>query len=124
MGEAQQSTSPQRVYEKRGERLRRDLRASLLDGASFGGMVGFGETFLPAFALAVGLSEMVAGVVSSAPLVAGGLMQLVSPVAVRLMHSHRKWVVLCAAVQAFAFLPLVMAALCGSIGPVDLLSIS
>ncbi|MDG2180770.1 MAG: hypothetical protein P8L78_03690 [Mariniblastus sp.] len=35
--------------EKRGKLLRRALRASLLDGAAFGGMVGFGETYLPAF---------------------------------------------------------------------------
>ena len=97
--------------------LRRDLRASLLDGTAFGGMVGFGETYLPAFALAVGLGEMVAGAVSSLPLIAGGLMQLVSPTAVRLLRSHRSWVVLCASVQSLTFLPLVIAASTGSIAP-------
>ena len=110
--------------DKRGKRLRRDLRASLLDGTAFGGMVGFGETYLPAFALAIGLGEMVAGMVSSVPLLAGGLMQLVSPLAVRLMRSHRRWVVLCAAAQALTFLPLVIAALSGSIGPATLLGIA
>ena len=97
----QVETLAQAAHDKtRTERLRRDLRASLLDGAAFGGMVGFGETYLPAFALAVGLGEMAAGMVSSVPLVAGGLMQLASPMAVRLLRSHRRWVVTCAIIQA------------------------
>lgn len=75
---------------QQGKRLRCDLRASLLDGAAFGGMVGFGETYLPAFVLASDLGEMVAGMVGSVPLVAGGLMQLASPMAVRLLRSHRR----------------------------------
>lgn len=104
--------------------MRCDLRASILDGVAFGGMVGFGETYLPAFALAVGLGEMVSGMVSSVPLVAGGLMQLASPMAVRLLRSHRRWVVACALVQAAAFLPLVLAALQGSISTTSLLLIA
>lgn len=103
--------------------IRRDLRASVFDGAAFGGMVGFGETYLPVFALAIGLGEMVAGMVGSVPLVAGGLMQLISPMAVRLLRSHRRWVVLCATVQALSFAPLVLAARRGSIGPAALLGI-
>lgn len=102
--------------------LRRNLRASLLDGAAFGGMVGFGETYLPAFVLAAGLGELTAGMVSSVPLVAGGIMQLASPLAVRWLRSHRRWVVLCAVVQAASFIPLVLAAIYGSIGEVAVLA--
>ncbi len=79
-------------------------------------MVGFGETYFPAFALAVGLGEMSAGFVSSVPLVAGGLMQLASPTAVRLLGSHRRWVVTCALIQAVSFVPLLIAALTDSLG--------
>lgn len=109
---------------ERHARLRSDLRASTLDGAAFGGMVGFGETYLPAFALAVGLGEMVSGMVSSVPLVAGGLMQLASPMAVRLLRSHRRWVVICAVVQALTFIPLVIAALVGAISTTALLLVT
>ena len=35
--------------------LRRDLRAMLGDGVSFSVMVGVGESYLPAFALALGM---------------------------------------------------------------------
>lgn len=108
---------------RRGQ-LRRELRFSLVDGAAFGGMVGIGETYLPAFALAVGLGEMAAGMVSSLPLVAGGLMQLASPMAVRLLRSHRRWVVVCAIVQALTFLPLLAAALTGSISTATLLFVA
>ena len=107
-----------------GKRLRSDLRASVLDGAAFGGMVGFGETYFPAFALAVGLGEMAAGMVSSVPLVAGGLMQLASPLAVRLLRSHRRWVVVCAVIQALSFLPLLIAALAETISTTTLLAVA
>ncbi|WP_182870744.1 MFS transporter [Rhodopirellula sp. JC639] len=104
-----------------GRRLRGDLSASMIDGAAFGGMVGFGETYIAAFALAVGLGEMSAGMVSSLPLIAGGLMQLTSPTAIRVLKSHKRWVVLCAFLQASTFIPLLIAALLGSIDAVTLL---
>ncbi|MCO6457017.1 MAG: MFS transporter [Pirellulaceae bacterium] len=95
--------------------MRRDLNCSLGDGAAFGGMVGFGETYFAAFVLAVGLGELTAGLVSSVPLIAGGLMQTVSPLAVRSLRSHKRWVVLCASIQALVFVPFVWAALSGRI---------
>ncbi|MCA9262434.1 MAG: MFS transporter [Planctomycetales bacterium] len=105
-------------------RLRQDLRASIVEGAAYGGMVGCGETYLPAFALAMGLGEMTAGMVSSVPLLAGGLMQMASPAAVRLLKSHRRWVVLCAAIQALSFLPLLWAACWGTISATGLLAVA
>lgn len=110
--------------ENGSRRLRGDLRASLIDGAAFGGMVGFGETYLAAFVLAIGLGELVAGMVSSLPLLAGGLMQLISPRAVRLLGSHRRWVVLCAVIQSATFIPLVYAAWIGSISTTSALVVA
>ena len=71
-------------------------------------MVGLGETYLPAFALAVGLGELVAGLVASVPLLAGGVLQTVSPWGIRRLGSHKRWVVLCATVQSLTFLPLLL----------------
>lgn len=102
--------------------LRRNLRASVADATAFGGMVGLGETYLPTFALAAGLGELMAGLVGSLPLVAGGIMQMMSPWAIRKLQSHKRWVVLCAGVQSLTFLPLLFAAMAGSIsGPAVLL---
>ncbi len=101
--------------------LRRDLRASLGDGIGWGGMVGFGETYLPAFALAVGLGELTAGLVASVPLLAGGIMQTVTPTGIRLLKSHKRWVLCGATIQGLAFLPLLLAAWRGWISAAGLL---
>lgn len=96
-------------------RQRRDLRAIVADGAAFSLMVGAGETYLPAFVLAAGLGELAAGLITTVPLVAGGLLQLVSPWAIRRLGSHRRWVVLCAFCQAISFLPMAAAAWAGTV---------
>jgi len=104
----------ERSWSRAGQ-LRHDLRSSLGDAAGSGMMVGTGETYLPAFALAAGLGEVLAGLIASLPQLAGGIMQLVSPHGVRLSRSHRKWVVTCAAVQGLAFVPLALAAWYGGV---------
>jgi MFS family permease len=91
------------------------LRASTGDGAAFGVMVGVGETYLGAFALAVGLGEVSAGLISSVPLLAGGITQLISLRGVRWLGSEKHWIVFGAIIQALTFIPLVVAALYGSI---------
>lgn len=90
----------------RRRRLRKDLRASAIDGGMFNLMVGFGETYLPAFVLAMGLGEIAAGMVVSIPLLVGATLQLISPWAVGRLGSYRTWVTICAATQGLAFLPL------------------
>lgn len=97
------------------KRLRTDLRASTIDGVAFSATVGAGETYLPAFLLAVGSGEVVSGLVATVPLLAGAALQLVSPVAVRRLGSLRLWVTLCAGVQTVSFVPLIAAALMGRI---------
>lgn len=90
--------------------LRRDLRAMLGDGVAFSVMVGVGESYLPAFALALGHGDVVSGLVATVPMLAGALLQLASPAAVGVLDSHRRWIVLCASLQALCFVPLVVSA--------------
>ena len=87
-------------------------------------MVGLGETYLSAFVLAVGLDELTSGLVASVPLVVGGLMQTVSPRAIRMLGSHKRWVVICAFLQAMTFIPLVIAACRGAISSAAVLVIA
>ena len=93
--------------------LRTDLRAIMGEGAAFNAMVGVGENYLPAFALAMGLGQVAAGLITTIPLMVGAVLQLISPWAVRRLRSHRRWVFLCAAVQAGSFLPLCLGAVLG-----------
>ncbi len=95
-----------------------------MDGAAFGGMVGLGETYIAAFALAVGMSEVAAGLVASLPMVVGGAIQLVSLRAVRWIGSEKRWILLGASVQAMAFVPLVYAAITGTVSLLGLLLIA
>lgn len=100
--------------------LTRNLRLSVADAAFYSVMVGVGECYFSAFSLAVGCSNTVAGWIVTFPLLAGAALQLISPWAIRRLGSHRQWVVGCSLVQACCFVPLIIAAVAGSI-PVWLL---
>jgi MFS family permease len=104
--------------------LRRDLALVHTDAIAASVMIGTGETYIAAFALALGLGDIVAGYVASGPLLAGAVLQLVSPWGVRRFGSHRRWVVLCAALQAASFVPLTIAALVGKLSAFGLLAIA
>ncbi len=104
--------------------LRRDLAFVHADAIASSVMVGLGETYIAAFALALGLGDIVAGYVASGPLLAGAVLQLISPWGVRRFGSHRRWVVTCALLQAVSFVPLVVAALVGSLSTASLLAIT
>ena len=95
----------------RAETLRSDLRQMTADGVFYSLMVGLGEVYIPAFALALGHGAAVAGLLATLPLLAGACFQLVTPVAVRRLRSYRRWVVACACLQGLCFLPLAASAL-------------
>lgn len=103
--------------DERHPNLRRDLRSMMADGAAYSLMVGIGETYVPAFALALGLGEVAAGLIATLPMLAGGLLQLISPWAVRQLGSHRRWVVACAACQALSLLWMLGLALAADVSP-------
>jgi MFS family permease len=94
-------------------RLERELSLMTREAVAFSAMVGLGETYVPAFALAVGLGDVTAGLVATLPVVAGGIFQLVTPWGVARLASYRRWVVACAVGQALSFVPLVAGALLG-----------
>lgn len=94
---------------------RRDLRSMTRDGVFFSVMVGIGETYLPAFVLAAGLGEVAAGLITTLPLLAGAVLQLLAPRGVKWLGSPRLWVAGSAALQGLCFLPLIIAACSGGI---------
>jgi MFS family permease len=84
------------------------------DGVAASVMVGIGETYLPAFVLAISSSQVACGLVSTVPMVLGAVLQLCAPMAIRQLGSYRRWVVLAAVAQALGFVPLLLAAIVGS----------
>jgi MFS family permease len=87
------------------------MRLSFGDAAGFGAMVGAAETYLPAFGLALGMSAVGAGLLASVPLLVGGVLQLVAPRAIARVRSMRGWVASATAIQALAFVPLIIMAI-------------
>jgi len=94
---------------------RNDLRMIVGDGCAHSTMVGLGESYLPAFVLAMGMGQVASGLITTLPLMGGAILQLISPAAVHYFVSHRKWVVTCAALQAVSFVPMAAAAWYGSL---------
>ena len=87
------------------------MRASIGDAAAYSVMVGIGESYFAAFALALGTGETFAGLIATLPMLAGASLQLATPWALRRFRSYRTWVVLCASLQATALLLMPIAAL-------------
>jgi len=96
----------------------------MVDGAAFSVNVGIGEAYLPAFLLACGGSDLLAGLVAAVPLVVGATLQLLSPIGVRLAGTLRRWVVGCAVVQGLSFVPLALAALGGQVPMLPIFAIA
>jgi len=94
--------------------LRRDLRLVLAEGVAFSIMVGGGESYLAAFVLALGLGEVASGLIATVPLLAGGILQMLTPYGVARVGSRRRWAVICAAWQAASFVPLIVGGLRGT----------
>ena len=95
---------------ERAATLRRNLRLLTADGALWSVMTGTGEWQFVLFALAIGLSEVRAGLVSTVPLFIGSILQLITPWGVRRTGSIRRWVWVCAGFQGCTLLPLAVGA--------------
>lgn len=109
------SSAENKTTFRRSDALRPNLKASVYDAGAFGLMVGAGEAYIPAFALAIGLGEVVSGVTSSVPVLFGGILQLLSVYALPRIGSYKRWIVTGVALQALVFVPLICIALIGTI---------
>lgn len=105
------SLSPPAPHHAPRRSPRKDLAASTGDAIGYSLMVGMGETYFAAFALALGTGQTFAGLISTLPQLGGATLQLITPWAVRRLGSYRRWVVLAVSVQAASLLLLPIAAL-------------
>ena len=87
--------------------VRKDLKYSLFESFLSSAMIGAGETFLPAFALALGASAVTAGILGAVPFLIGSTLQLAAPRVLAKVGCYRACVAWLAALQAFSFIPFV-----------------
>ncbi|MDZ4660565.1 MAG: MFS transporter [Pseudomonadota bacterium] len=81
-----------------------NLKACTTDGIFYSAMVGFGETYFIAFALATGATDTFAGLISVVPMLLGSLFQLIVPWGVKSLRSYRIWVCVCTGIQSLSLL--------------------
>lgn len=89
--------------------LRKSLQASTIDGTAHAAMVGFGETYFPAFALVLGASPFQVGLLATLPILVGACFQILTP---RLagVTGCKQWVVVSAVLQSLTFIPIALSA--------------
>ncbi len=93
--------------------LRNDLRACTGDGVTYSFMVGTGETYFAAFALALGSSEKASGLLAAVPPLIGATLQLFAPALAARSKSPSRWIRGCAWLQVASFIPMIIGALLG-----------
>ncbi len=91
------------------------LRFNIRDAIFYSLMVGFGEVYFSAYSLALGHSVFFAGMLTTAPLIFGGALQLLSPQIYHWIGSHKKIVVIGVLFQALCFAPLAIGAFFGKL---------
>ena len=111
--EGEQEAAPGAVPAAEARSLRADLRIIWVDGLAWALMVGMGELYIAAFAVALGLGETVSGLATTVPLLLGASVQLLTPRLLRIAGSQRRFVSICALLQAASFVPMIVCAVAG-----------
>jgi MFS family permease len=90
------------------DRIKKSLRYSILDGAFYSAMVGFGESFFPVFAVFMKASNIQIGLLDALPKSLGSLSQLLSNRFVRLFNSRKKFVATSALLEGLMYMPIIL----------------
>jgi MFS family permease len=98
----------------RDELVRKSLKYSILDGSFAASMIGFGESFFPAYAVFLKANNIQFGLLTSLPLLLGSLVQLLSHGLLRHFHSRKKLVSSMALSQGIMYLPVILVFFLGS----------
>jgi len=89
-------------------RVARTLRYSIGDGLGNSVMVGAAETFFIPYAIFIGASDVVLGLLVALPILLGSLSQIFSEKLLDLLGSRRRLICLSAALQAASFGPILL----------------
>lgn len=87
--------------------VRRTLTLSILDGVFYSVMVGAGETYFSPYAITLGASNAVLGLLLGFPVLVGSLSQVFSERLLALLGTRRRVLVLSVGLQALSFLPMI-----------------
>ncbi|MGH9362436.1 MAG: MFS transporter, partial [Thermoanaerobaculia bacterium] len=89
-------------------RIERTLRHSILDGIGYSVMVGAGETYFIPYAIFLGSSNLVLGLLVAFPIFLGSLSQVLSEKLLRILGSRKRLIALAALLQGLTLLPMLL----------------
>lgn len=90
------------------EKIKKSLRYSIYDGALHSSMVGFGESFLSAYAVFLQATSVQIAMLGSLPQAFGAVMELNSRRLTELFKSRKKFVCVGAFLEALSYLPIAL----------------
>ncbi len=90
------------------EQKKKSLKYSIIDGSFYSMMVGFGESFLAAFAVFLKATNVQIGVLGSLPITLGSISQALSTRLISIFKSRKKMVLLCSILQALMYIPIAL----------------
>lgn len=87
--------------------IKKSLTFSVIDGSFAASMIGFGESFISAYAVFLMASNVELGLLTSIPLLLGSLVQLFSHALLRRLKSRKKLVSTMALLQGLMYIPII-----------------
>ncbi|MBN2422535.1 MFS transporter [Candidatus Woesearchaeota archaeon] len=93
---------------KEKDKIRKSLGYSILDGAFYSAMVGFGESFFSVFAVFLRASITQIGLLGSLPQALGSVSQLFSNKLIALFKSRKNMILIFAFFQALMYIPVML----------------
>ncbi|MBU0536005.1 MAG: MFS transporter [Nanoarchaeota archaeon] len=89
-------------------KIKKSLRFSIIDGAFYSAMVGFGESFFTAFAIFLQATNLQIGLIGSLPLALGSISQLYSNRLIKWFRSRRRFVYITALLEGLMYIPIAL----------------
>jgi len=97
------------------DKVKKSLKYSIIDGAFYSAMVGFGESFFSAFAVFLQASNLQLGILGSMPQTLGSIVQLLSNRFIALFKSRKTFILYGVLLQALMFIPISLVYLFGEL---------
>jgi MFS family permease len=109
------NTQPDEKTRKLEVKIRKSLGYSIMDGAFYSAMVGFGESFFSAFAVLMKATSVQLGLLDAIPKSLGAASQLMSNKFLQWFGSRKRFVSTCALVEGLIYVPIMLAFFLGQL---------
>jgi MFS family permease len=94
--------------DKKEDKVKKSLKYSIVDGAFYSSMVGFGESFFSAFAVFLKATNFQLGILGSLPQTVGSISQLFSNRLIRYFNSRKRFVCASVFLEALMYIPIAL----------------